>query len=371
MKEIARLSESRTPEHLGNCREFLEHSVVDSSDAKAEDPPKESPASESEISRSLARDQEDHPIETTDRTAAVAFIDEEETTFRNALLDTINECDDDDDDDEGSKQPKDEEDEDATEPVNENGRLDPHESARNFGHVTAVEEEKEENHPDSALQPPPSKRSVQVLSDEVTSQTVVLKIAWPSGKNRERGASRKEQPFRELQLRRTIRMSEPPKTRTAADKSSGNDENDEDFSRKRTSVTSLVVVPQNRNPSDAATAMTSPADVIVEYENREQSRTAETLDAATSVDVTQTDSVRVLLVPADASYQVPDLKEIVAAVGQTILQDSGRIPASSNIRVTCEAIQSKSCAALKEQEDITIINDTIFDTTKSIEDASK
>lgn len=270
--------------------------------------------------------------------------------------------------------------------------------------------------PVTVHQPHPPKRVVKVLSDEVTTQTILLKIAWSASKLRERSRERSEQPFRELQLRRTIRMSEPggnvpqigrqitpavpapsltiqPHLASA----SGEPLNDQAVN----SHSNIVV---NRNPvandtgdgsnngvasssgvvtnndiassngvdssndvlathSTVPSSMATKPDFVVEYENQEHSHNTEVTHDAT-VDVKQTDSVKVLLVPMETVYKVQDLKEIVAAVGRTILNDSRRIPVESNVRVTCEAVQSKSCASLQDR-DVTVIKNTILDTYNS------
>lgn len=316
--------------------------------------------------------------------APIAFIDETEATerLRRSLLDTIEECDatetlelDANTVDQSEQERTSNEIANIDACKTKDSELDSENSPPHFGEDVVAENVVQSLEPadSDAVQQPP-KRTLQVLSDEVTSQTVVLKIAWPAGKRKDASWVQKEQPFRELQLRRTIRMTEPTGRESSAVQTtvvstlSGNQpqvvETAKTYEKQKNFSLAgkddiQTVDGKNRNPGEAS-PLTSRPDVLVEYENQEQSHREEEMDARTFVDVVQTDSVKVLLVPVETSYKVPDLKEIVAAVGQTILQDSNRIPASSHIRVTCEATQSKSCAALKDQ-DITVINDTIID----------
>lgn len=264
--------------------------------------------------------------------------------------------------------------------------------------------------PITVCQPHPPKRVVKVLSDEVTTQTVLLKIAWPAARLRERSRDRAEQPFRELQLRRTIRMTEPVdeaphigrqntptipvpflSNQPHSASTSGDPINDEtvqsheafvsnsnpvnsngivnnsDGVSSNGNVNSNGVLATESSPSPARSSTAARSDFVVEYENEEQSHNTEVTHGHATVDVTQTDSVKVLLVPTETVYKVQDLKEIVAAVGRTILNDSRRLPVESNIRVTCEAVQSKSCASVQDR-DVTVIRNTILDTYNSTND---
>lgn len=221
------------------------------------------------------------------------------------------------------------------------------------------------------------RQSIQVLSEEVTSQEIVLKIAWPkqASKSQSKIAETRKPPFRELQLKRVMRISDldnPLNVFPKVDTSQpvlGRAVTQQSPNALRAGLTPLSLPePQRKDGSaeiksrvDQTIATRNNSEIAVEYVNQTNSRKLEHISDSAEIDVRQTETVKVLRVPMAAVHKVQDIKDAVAAVGSTILDDFQRQPKKRNIRVTCEAVESKSRASLHDQ-DVTVIRNTIVDT---------
>lgn len=219
-------------------------------------------------------------------------------------------------------------------------------------------------------------QSIQVLSEEVTCQEIVLKIAWPKHQSRDESkiTETTKPPFRKLQLQRVTRISNLDNPLNV-------------FPKLDTSKPLLAVTQQSSNalhpeltapslsahePNDGMGATLKsrvdqtvatrnrPTGITVEYANQTNCRKQEHISDS-AIDVQQTDTVKVLRVPMAVVHKVQDIKDAVAVVGRTILDDLQRQPKKRNVRVTCEAVESKSRASLHDQ-DVTVIRNTIVDT---------
>jgi len=202
--------------------------------------------------------------------------------------------------------------------------------------------------------------SVQVLSEEVITQEIVLNIAWPGGKKGPHSKRRRipktlktdagvfdRKPFREFQLQRLIKMSdwdvdEFQMMESTLSSGTGQDRTlsieDKYFCRNmipdnEQCAVSLVRHDGRRYPEEKCKSGKV-------YANK--SRTCDVIDTTSVMDVLRDERVRVIRVPGDAIYRVPSLKHVVEAVSQTVLEDTQLLCADSNIRVVCEARECRS-----------------------------
>lgn len=223
------------------------------------------------------------------------------------------------------------------------------------------------------------RQSIQVLSEEVTSQEIVLKIAWPKQqtKSQSKVAESRKPPFRELQLKRVMRISDLdnplnvfPKVDTSQPVLAVTQQSPNALRAGLTPLSlpapqpkdGMVITPAEiRSRVDQTVATRNISEIAVEYVNQTNSRKLEHISDSAEIDVQKTDTVKVLRVPMAAVHKVQGIKDAVAAVGSTILDDFQRQPKKRNIRVTCEAVESKSRASLHDQ-DVTVIRNTIVDT---------
>lgn len=202
------------------------------------------------------------------------------------------------------------------------------------------------------------RHETRVLSEEVTSQELLLKIVWPkkedttdllmSSKATEKRA---KPPFRDLHLHRILRIC---------------DDDDPDSNPPRISQTSATrdlptrpgIENRHDSPNPEEDAMEKPE------ERTNNCRSIEHVSGS-PVAVSQRETVRVIRAPLANGHAVKNIKQVVEGVGYTIIQDFERSPVKRNIKVSCEATECKSESAIRDHQDVTIIRNTILDTLRS------
>lgn len=226
-----------------------------------------------------------------------------------------------------------------------------------------------------------AQNTVQVLSEEVTSQEIILKIVWPKSIGLPpsvKETNTKKPPFRELQLQRVMRLVDLDNDQQRSNnvaikfkKATGGDTcsaqpmkvPSRSIESSRENYDPKMAAISNKSSfelSDQTAAMKFKSPIEVEFEKQKSSHRLEMISDST-IDVQQTDTIKVFRLPIAAAHKVRNIKDVVATVGRTIIDDSQHHPIKANIRVTCEAVESKSRSSLQD-EDVTVIRNTILDT---------